>query len=508
MSQSDNSHGTHDEVFAQNADISRNIQRPSKSNAPLLPPLQASVLSAGVGHSQNNKAEYSAEPGCTANSASIHRYDGDEDDDCDRPLRIGRYFAVGFLVIAVGLAAYWFGANDGQIFRQVPVNIRDAGQDEKLPLIHPVPPTRTGDASPSPKAPELKSPPVASNAPVAEIRRTETKDNSVSPTSSFDLIVSRLLRLDDEFSRLKIDFIDMKKAEEMRAHNAVKSVAWTKAISMGYLNLRVSADERSKSNIPLVYVPAGHFIMGQTEAQRGESARASTSAHYDFSVPAHPVQVQSGYFIGIYEVTVGQLEEFVSQQNLGEPTTAAHRYANETDRNKPACNIDWGTAMKFCDWLSHINNIAVRLPTEVEWEFAARGNSYIQKFESLREQDIVVGGPWPVDNNTLDRSWCGCVAMNSNLQEWTIDQWDENAYMKRDAKLKNSRPSSSFLYTGFDPNALPASNGTRTVRGSSFQDIPANRVLAIRRYKPINAKEETLGFRIVVPVVNEEPKGR
>lgn len=332
----------------------------------------------------------------------------------------------------------------------------------------------------------------------------ETQPFLVSASPSIDQIPDRMLRLDEEFSRLKIDIADWKKTDGLRRQSAARNSALAKAILSGTLMIRTSPDERIQTNIPLVFVPAGQFMMGQTTAQRSESARASFAGHFDFSHPAYPVQVKSGFFIGRYEITVGQLQQFATHNAVPVTTSAALQNGNGADLKKPASNIDWSTAVMFCNWLSKINGVSVRLPTEVEWEYAARGNSFVQNIEAIREKDYVVGGPWPVDYPSLDRSWCGCVGMNSNLQEWTNDVWEENLYDTRDAGLKASGPNSGFVYLGPESEAINTSPEPRAVRGSSFQDIPANRVLAIRRFKPVDTREQTLGFRIVVPVfVNE-----
>ena len=365
----------------------------------------------------------------------------------------------------------------------------------------------TGDSLQDRKGTLASSQLPANAGAVSEKQVSETRPFLVSDTPGIDKIPARMLRLDDEFSRLKIEISDWQKADAYRKSSLVRNSQLTKFILTGKLMIRTSSDERNAANLPLVYVPAGQFLMGQTVAQRVESARATTAAHFDFSHPAHPVQVVSGFFIGTYEITVGQLQEFAAQNAALGTATVSLGIENERNLNKPAHNVDWNTAMAFCKWLSQINNFAVRLPTEVEWEFAARGNMWIQIGEAFREKDLVMGGPWPVDNPTLDRSWCGCVGMNSNLQEWTIDPWDEKLYQVREIALK-SRGNASFLYQGLEPNAINPPNESRAVRGSSYQDIPANRNLAIRRYKPVNAREETLGFRVVVPVLHDEKTGK
>ncbi len=425
-----------------------------------------------------------------------------------RQSRCGISMTSAILAFTLGFGIYWSFENL-QLLLDPPSNPEIGSVLEKTSGVNTndseQPAERSGDDL---KAVSVTHSNLENVVPISDERVTASHFVFATGTSKIAKITDRIARMDDEFSRLKVDIADLRKSEELRNEMVTKYTAWTKAISTGLLVIRTSTDESIESSLPLVFVPAGQFWMGQTSAQRGESARASAAAHYDFSHPAHPVQITSGYFIGMYEVTIGQFQEFAAQYDTVGTVAAPLRYARETDLNKPACNIDWNTAVAFCTWLSKINNIEVRLPSEIEWEYAARGNMYVQTFESIREKELVMGGPWPVDNQNLDRSWCGCVAMNSNVQEWTIDIWDEKVYGKRDAMLKSSRPNSRFLYVGNELSAVSSSTEPRAVRGSSFQDIPANRVLAIRRFKPINAREETLGFRIVVPILNDESTGK
>jgi formylglycine-generating enzyme required for sulfatase activity len=225
--------------------------------------------------------------------------------------------------------------------------------------------------------------------------------------------------------------------------------------------------------------------MGQTDTARIESATASGSSHFDFCVPSHYVHVKMGFFLGTTEVTRGQWMQFLRSTNTV-----------PGDLNYPVTNVPHDAAIKYCEWLSQINGITVRLPTEIEFEYALRGNCHVQETESSRERAIIMGGPWPVDAPELDDSWTGAVGLNSNVQEWCIDLWDDKLYEKRVSKLSRGN---SFIYQGFDASAI-SSESPRVVRGASFRDIPANKHPALRRYKSSDSREDSLGFRVVVPI--------
>ena len=180
------------------------------------------------------------------------------------------------------------------------------------------------------------------------------------------------------------------------------------------------------------------------------------------------------------------------------PAGTASVTSNDIDRIKPITNVSWETAVAFCDWLSEVHQVPVRLPTEIEWEYAARGNHFVQQYESERESDALIGGPWPVNHKTLDHQWRGTIGMRGNVQEWCLDRWNERAYEDRVIRSSNGK-SSPFMYS---PAAQVVDNrpNAHVVRGANYRDAQANKDPALRRYKADQSADETVGFRIVVPV--------
>lgn len=81
-----------------------------------------------------------------------------------------------------------------------------------------------------------------------------------------------------------------------------------------------------------------------------------------------------------------------------------------------------------------------------------------------------------------------------------IDAWDEKLYQRRESKRVGLRTNAVFQYEGANYSNSATANATRSVRGASYRDVPANQDPALRRFKSIETKEEVLGFRIVVPV--------
>ena len=107
-----------------------------------------------------------------------------------------------------------------------------------------------------------------------------------------------------------------------------------------------------KDQAPMVLVPAGEFIMGSNEGNVDEK-------------PAHQVYLDA-YYIDKHEVTIGQYGEFLDVNSF-DPPPLWTTMAQPSYENRPVVNVDWKDASNYCKWAGK------RLPTEAEWEKAARG---------------------------------------------------------------------------------------------------------------------------------------
>jgi len=106
-----------------------------------------------------------------------------------------------------------------------------------------------------------------------------------------------------------------------------------------------------------VYIPPGRFVMGGTRLEDGRFKCVE--------VPHHPVEITKGFYLGKYPVTQAQYE-IISKKNPSKSTK---------DEWCPVDTVGADDALRFCQAVSEATGAVVRLPTEAEWEYAARGST-------------------------------------------------------------------------------------------------------------------------------------
>jgi formylglycine-generating enzyme required for sulfatase activity len=210
----------------------------------------------------------------------------------------------------------------------------------------------------------------------------------------------------------------------------------------------VFADYRETANnlnIDMVAVQSGTFTMGCT-AEQGSDC-------FDNEKPAHQVTL-SKFHIGKYPVTVAQFRRFIEATNY---RTDAERYGSgyiwngsaweeksdanwrnpyfwQTD-NDPVVLVSWNDTQKFIEWLNQVSGRQYRLPTEAEWEFAARGGnkSAGYKYSGSNNIDNVA---WYYKNSgkvtnavgSKSPNELGIYDMSGNVWEWCNDWYDSSYY--------------------------------------------------------------------------------
>ncbi len=221
-------------------------------------------------------------------------------------------------------------------------------------------------------------------------------------------------------------------------------------------------------DVPMVRVPVGEFTMGSDTGNADEK-------------PAHKIVLNS-FYMDKYEVTNAAYKVCVDASACAPPmkvSSSTHQdyFGNLTFANYPVVNIYWAQAERYCLWRGG------RLPTEAEWEKAARG----------------VDGriyPW---GNTIDckhANYLGCVEGPSSVFDFDIGQSPYGVYgMAGNVWEWVSTLYKPYPYSAIDGREDLNANGARVVRGGSWK-LGATEASSIYRAKllPI-AYDDNTGFR-------------
>jgi formylglycine-generating enzyme required for sulfatase activity len=229
----------------------------------------------------------------------------------------------------------------------------------------------------------------------------------------------------------------------------------------------------------MLRLPAGEFTMGDLQGQ-GLNDEA----------PAHRVKVRA-FSIGAYEVTFEEYDRFCEHTRRQKPLDA--EWGRE---RQPVMRVDWFDAVAYTEWLSEQTGKKYRLPTEAEWEYAARAGT---------DTDYWWGNDYEPDRAScydcgqLSKAWralpVGSFAPNpfglydtvGNLWEWTASEWTPK-------------------YTGAELRALKKSDVRVTanylegiqiaMRGGSWNLHPKDSRASSRYYGAPQSKTTNLGFRV------------
>jgi hypothetical protein len=170
----------------------------------------------------------------------------------------------------------------------------------------------------------------------------------------------------------------------------------------------------------LVRIESGTFKMGFGAEPLAANliTRKSHFSNGDFDEhPAHKVQITKPFYMGIYEVTNAQYEQYDPDHK-----NQRGRAGFSKDDNEAVTFVSWHDAVAFCKWLSEKDKLPYRLPTEAEWEYACRagtktpfytGDTLPEDFSKNAQNDLTVG-------RTKPNPW-GLYNMHGNLEEWCHD---------------------------------------------------------------------------------------
>ena len=222
---------------------------------------------------------------------------------------------------------------------------------------------------------------------------------------------------------------------------------------------------------PLVSLPAGTFSMGNNASDPSEK-------------PAHQVSIVTPFAIGKYEVTVQQWNACAAAggcQKVAQPANTAP--------NAPMRDVSWDDAQQYVKWLARVSARPYRLPTEAEWEFAARGGTataywWGDRMATGKANCKECGPPWTNDKpanvgSFAANSW-GLHDTSGSVWEWVADCWHNN-----------------FKDAPADGRAWDQPNCTlRVIRGGSWREGSAYMVASTRFRYDAGVRHAQNGFRV------------
>lgn len=225
--------------------------------------------------------------------------------------------------------------------------------------------------------------------------------------------------------------------------------------------------------VEMVAIPSGTFTMGSPEKEENR---------LEDEVPANKVKIDA-FWMSKYEITWELYNLFVNRAIDKVPSSKASDVDIDIDavsgatipyvdmsmgmgtsEDLPVGNVTQYAASKFCEWLSAKTGHFYRLPTEAEWEYAARAGT-TTAFHFGNNVDLLEKYAWYYKNSDDSyqkvgqknpNPW-GLYDMYGNVAEWTLDQYLPEAYGSRDSITDN-------------PFEIPEKEYPRSVRGGSYYD--------------------------------------
>lgn len=261
-------------------------------------------------------------------------------------------------------------------------------------------------------------------------------------------------------------------------------------------------DDETQTQTAMVLIPAGEFLMGTNEAPDPEVPLIEG--------PIHTVFVDA-FFMDVYEVTNADYLKFVlanpewQKGNVQEDIFYLEHW-NGNDfplwkADHPVTHVNWYAAMAYAQW------VGKRLPTEAEWEYAARGGLVGKKFpwgdedidETRANYDFTAGGTTPVGK--YPSNGYGLYDMAGNVCEWCLDEVIPDFYA--DSPLKNPLagvPDNTLSNLEFLIANFTNVETHRILRGGSAFSAAEIAFVAARGGKPPGSSLGSVGFRCVKDV--------
>ena len=251
------------------------------------------------------------------------------------------------------------------------------------------------------------------------------------------------------------------------------SCALLSAMSVLLLLISTSATEEyvNSINMEFIRVPAGTFFMGAQDLENGSSKEK----------PRHKVHISQSFYLSKYEVTQKQWMAVMGSINP----------SNFLSPDRPVDEVSWNDVQAFIQKLGAIEKThSYRLPTEAEWEYAARAGSETNYCYGNDPEGVDLNRYAWFERNSdkqthpvglLSPNAWGLYDMHGNVTEWVQDRYDKEYYSNSPDK---------------DPQG-PTTGRKRVVRGGAWINQAYSCRSAARGYYSADYTDSDFGFRIV-----------
>ena len=226
----------------------------------------------------------------------------------------------------------------------------------------------------------------------------------------------------------------------------------------------------------MTVVPAGRFVMGEEGTWR--------------SMPRHPVGFVRPFAIGTYLVTFDEWDACVADGGCGLLRLADQGWGRG---RRPVINVNWNQAAAFAQWLARRTGRPYRLPSEAEWEYAARGGTSTTFWwgdDPALGLANCAGCGSPYDDRqtapvgSFRPNPFGLYDMAGNLTQWVADPWHADY---------QGAPADGSVWEPGDPLR-------RTLRGGSWYNRQSYSRSAYRNGDSPQVANPKIGFRIALPL--------
>lgn len=225
----------------------------------------------------------------------------------------------------------------------------------------------------------------------------------------------------------------------------------------------------------MVVLPSGKFVMGGEET---------------WEQPSREVTIATPFAMSVHEVTFNEFEQFC--------TATGHSCPQQpwSGGDYPVVNITWKDAVNYTEWMSERTGKKYRLPSEAEWEYAARGGTttIYPSGDKILITDAVFSdrkqltAPLPKTDRSINRNKFRLYHMVGNVREWVADSWQEG-------------------YSGAPGNGdarITSGTNLRVVRGGAYRDSARALRSGARQKMNADSADKFTGFRIMQELVEEE----